>query len=299
MKRDVDIDELMSALARTSYWERRKFLRRITKPAYPRYLYRYRPGYPESNEWSTRLRDVLVESRLWLSAPVDFNDPFDMTGRVVLSASGRDVRARVEKLIKEQRPNLRWKDRKVEVSRIMRDWQNTMPDLLQSSIDKNLAKVGVCSLSEDARNIQMWSHYASDHRGIVLQFEVARDPLVFVRAVRIQYDDQYPLLNWVGDSGNELRTAILRKHSGWSYERERRIIEINLAHTYLPFRPEALTGIIFGCRADAAVRAGVQQLLDERRARGAPTVHLYDAKKHLSRFKIVIHRASTIVGTAQ
>lgn len=293
MERDVDIGRLMSALARASYQERRKFLRRITKPAYPRYLYRYRPGYVGGGEWSARLRDILVESRLWLSAPADFNDPFDMTGRVVLTSSGKDIRARVEKLIKEQRQNLKWKERKVEVSRIMYDWQNTMPELLQSSIDKSLAKVGVCSFSTDARNIQMWSHYASDHRGIVLQFEVARDPLVFVRAVRVQYDDQYPLLNWVGDSGNDLRTAILRKHSGWSYEREHRIIDINLAHTYLPFRPEALTGIIFGCRADSTVRTGVQRLLDERRVRGAPEVRLYDAKKHMSRFEIVIYRTKS------
>jgi len=294
MENDVDFDKIILALGRASYWDRRRFLRHKIKPNYPRFLYRYRPIDLEHPESSVHLRDVLVHSRLWLSAPIDFNDPFDMTGRVVLTGSGKDVRDRIAKLVKNQRADLKWKYRKAEVERLMRDWPEKLPAVLQTSIDKSLANVGVCSFSADSRNIQMWSHYASDHRGIVLQFEVARDPQVFLKAIPVEYDDQYPLLDWVGGSGGDLRKAILRKHSGWRYERERRIIEINLAHTYLSFKPEALTGIIFGCRVDSTTRAVIQKLLAERHEHGSSSVSLYEARKHPSRFKIVIHGADDL-----
>lgn len=294
MINDVEFAKIMHALNTASYWDRRKFLRRNVRPNYPRFLYRYRPIDIQRPEWTARLRNVLIDSRLWLSAPIDFNDPFDMTGRVIIEGNGRDVRERIDRLVKRQMPDMRWKDRKAQVERLMRDWPEKMPVTLQASIDKSLASVGVCSFSEDPRNIQMWSHYSSHHRGVVLQFEVACDPLVLLKAVRVEYDDQYPLLDWIEDSGEDLRKAILRKHSGWCYEREHRIIEVNLAHTFLSFNPEALTGIIFGCRVEAAAQAAVMQLLNEREQRGGPSVKVYQARKHPSRFKITIHRIGDV-----
>jgi Protein of unknown function (DUF2971) len=283
-------DPVMAWLARATYRERRRFLRKNIKPAYPRFLYRYIAGNPADDKWATRLRDVLVKSRLWLSTPVDFNDPFDMKGQVRVGGDGKTMRERIERILKVHRPELSWKSRKAEVQRIMGNSPEKLPALLQGSLDDNLSKVGVCSFSTDARNIQMWSHYASHHRSIVLQFEVARDGQAFLRALPVKYDDEYPVVNWFGDSKNDLRGVLLRKHPGWQNECEWRIIEIDRAQTYMPFQQQALTGLVLGCRADDKVRAAVEIILRERAASGAPPIKVYEANRHPSRFKICVGR---------
>jgi len=46
---------------------------------FPRFLYKYLgPSIP--NEW---LRALLIDSKLYLKSPADFNDPFDMRGCIV------------------------------------------------------------------------------------------------------------------------------------------------------------------------------------------------------------------------
>lgn len=290
MSASDEYDQVMIRLARSSYRERRHFLRHYVKPPYLRFLYRYIAGDPGSDKWATRLRDQLVQSRLWLSAPIDFNDPFDMKGQVRVVGDGKAKRERIAELLKTRRPELSWKSRKAEVQRILGTSPEKLPALLQDSLDSNLAKVGVCSFSTDARNIQMWSHYAAHHRSIVLQFEVARDSHIFLKAVPVKYGDDYPVVDWFGDSKNNLRMVLLGKHSGWQNEREWRIIEIGRARSYLPFERQALTGLILGCRADDKVRAVVTTILKERAVSGAPPVKVYEASRHSSRFKICVSR---------
>jgi len=287
-------DRIMAWLAQATYQERRRFLRTNINPPYPRFLYRYIADNPASDKWEERLREVLVKSRLWLSTPVDFNDPFDMKGQVRVDGDGKTMRERIRRILKTHSPELSWKSRNAEVQRIMGSSPKSLPALIQGSLDHNLAKVGVCSFSTDARNIQMWSHYASHHRSIVLQFEVARDSQTFLRAMPVKYDDEYPIVDWFGDSKNDLRGILLGKHPGWQNEREWRIVEINRAQTYMSFQHQALTGLVLGCRADDKVRAAVETILRERAASGAPPIKVYEANRHPSRFKICVGRVRSL-----
>ncbi len=134
----------------------------------------------------------------------------------------------------------------------------------------------------------MWSHYASDHKGCCLQFEVAKDLRTFAHALPVEYSLEYPVVNWVTDSRAGVESTILRKYRHWEYEKESRIIRLDGTHRYLPFAPEALTGIILGCRADEATVVGLSTLLAERTARGLPAPRLYRAVKHDSRYRLSI-----------
>jgi len=84
-----------------------------------------------------------------------------------------------------------------------------------------------------------------------------------------------------------LRTAtLLRKHSRWQYEDEYRVSIPDAAGKFIPFRPEALTGIILGCRADEAAEAAVRSLLEERAARHLPALRIYRARRNARRYDI-------------
>jgi len=59
----------------------------------------------------------------------------------------------------------------------------------------------------------MWSHYATNHEGLCFQFELARDIETFSKALPVNYNDDYPVVNWIKDvSGNELFRTLLQKH---------------------------------------------------------------------------------------
>src|SRR4029077_15773202 len=56
-------------------------------------------SYSESID---RLRDVLVRSRFWLSSPLEFNDPFDMSAQLVVEGTVEEKKQRVRALLKER-----------------------------------------------------------------------------------------------------------------------------------------------------------------------------------------------------
>ena len=110
-------------------------------------------------------------------------------------------------------------------------------------------------------------------------------------ALSVKYSEEYPEVDYsVSDFAKSLGKVILRKHEGWSYEKEHRILRPGDAHKYLNFNPQAVVGIIFGCRATTLTREVVENLLEERQRAGLPPIKLYTAQKHGSRYTLRIIR---------
>src|SRR5450759_3869099 len=85
------LEGLIQSINQQPIWKRLKLTnaRSQSKP-YPRFLYKYRPiSINNLKEQTSQLRDYLVESRLWLSSPSVFNDPFDMRGHFCLKVRHR------------------------------------------------------------------------------------------------------------------------------------------------------------------------------------------------------------------
>lgn len=98
------------------------------------------------------------------------------------------------------------------------------------------------------------------------------------------------MVNWIAGFKEGLTAAILRKYVGWSYERESRIVLLRQAHQYLLFRPEALKGIILGCKVNDETVSRLQDLLDERSSFGYSRPTLYKAIQHETEYRLVIRR---------
>ncbi len=286
---EFDIHRRMAYVQNLPYFKRRMEIARRTKPPLSRYLYKYRT-VDETNDVSVeRLRDLLVRSRLWLSSPTDFNDPFDMTGRIVATATAKERLERVKTIIKEQ--NLPYKEQERKKRMIMRKPVEAFEKELDAIFSRKAAEAGVYSFAGDPRSILMWSHYASAHTGVCVQFERARDFAIFSGAISVHYSPEYPEVNWVKDFEKSLSKFLLSKYEGWSYERECRIIRPGDAHTYLHFDPSAVVAIILGCRSNKDLRKAIKSLFEERFRAGMPSVRLFAAQKHRSEYHLVISAA--------
>src|SRR5262249_779046 len=77
-------------------------LRRSRLWLVPRFLYKFRTFDPRDSTSVYRLKDLIVRSRFWLSSPLDFNDPFDMSAKVEVDGSIREKRLRLEEMLKDR-----------------------------------------------------------------------------------------------------------------------------------------------------------------------------------------------------
>lgn len=284
-----DIHRWIAGVQQLPYFRRRVEIARRITPSLSRFVYKYRAVDEADLKSVDRLRDILVRSRLWLSSPVDFNDPFDMAGKIVASASVKERQERINEILKKHR--VPFKERERKRKSFMRKSVKALEMELESIYTKYTAKTGVYSFAGDARSILMWSHYAREHTGVCIQFERARDFGFFSGALSVEYSSEYPEVDWIRDFQGSLSKVLLRKHQGWCYEREFRIVRPNNAHTYLRFDPQAVVGVILGCRSTNEVRAVVDTLLEERSRAGIPPVRLLKARKHRSEYRLTVWAA--------
>ncbi|MCF0075299.1 DUF2971 domain-containing protein [Dyadobacter sp. CY261] len=123
------------------------------------------------------------------------------------------------------------------------------PEATFAGFDQQLNDAGIFSLSENAENQLMWSHYADDTRGIAIGFKVEPNSKLSDDncCVKVNYSDMLPsfagkgFLNEISFYMDEygrpyskqkvsfsdptFRLAISTKPTVWSYEREWRYIE--------------------------------------------------------------------------
>jgi len=172
-------------------------------------------------------------------------------------------------------------------------------DVQWEKFQEALGSFGIFSLTEDPTQVLMWSHYGSDHRGMVVEFNERHpwfdqrkpDADEFGHLVQVTYKKDPPPRTWGQLDG----TAILyTKSAEWAYEREWRIIrplqdgtEVSSGIFCFEVPPSAIRTVIFGYRSTPAleneVRAsfGANPALGhvrfKRAKRGAAELELIDA----------------------
>lgn len=153
-------------------------------------------------------------------------------------------------------------------------------------------RVGICSFSKEYNETLMWSHYATDHKGVCLAFKCKkkgnnrlylklRDKSQW-RTYRFQdyelkkvnYLENYetPIINFVQDYKNnrKLDNPFKTKTSSWSYENEYRIIDKiytdenneEQKSKFLEFRQTDISQIIFGYRCYEKQKETVKKFIN-------------------------------------
>jgi hypothetical protein len=107
---------------------------------------------------------------------------------------------------------------------------------------------GIFSLSKVHDNILMWSHYADDHQGVVLKFDLLESIEFFLGLVNVKYQDSYTQLNYYSehDRLDSLNRNVTIKSKLWEYEEEMRVIKNK--NGLISVNRSAIKEVYFGCK---------------------------------------------------
>lgn len=214
----------------------------------PNVLYKY-------GKFDKYTEKIFTSNEIYFSSPDEFNDPFDSKLHLTCDGTMKERKHYLCKRYKKKYPKLS-KDEILTVVEMEFTTKGRDEIVLNEAMKKsreNLRKeCGICCFSEKRDNILMWAHYAKQHTGFCLEFDIDND---FFRpitcAIKVEYDTIWPELNIMRlDSypEGEVGKKLLIKANDWEYEQEWRIVDHKKGPGIKNFPENALSGVILGCR---------------------------------------------------
>lgn len=215
-------------------------------------LYKY---YPD-NVFSYR---SLSLRGLWCHYPKNMNDPFECLGY-----SERIISKEQVELFRNS-IDIKNKELKIKID-------NFTDELVRKFINEQrkycINQYTFCSLSKKNDSIKMWSHYASEHKGFVIEFEFD-DSTIDYHFQKVNYVTTLPEFDVTklakqlnGDSQLDyLLSDISVKTIDWQEENEYRIWRIK--PTYYHFKLENIKKVIFGLHCPIETKALVLNIFNE------------------------------------
>lgn len=177
------------------------------------------------------LNDILINRRLFLNTPNQFNDPFDcnpfmLSYNQIDSNSQVKAKSILDNLLKRN-DNLTAKTIYYNLS-WLKDGKNP---ILSEAIYENLIYefvkyIRILCLFTSVDNTLQWSHYADYHKGIALEFEYDKINLTGYSTLsldKVEYIKEYETIN-LNDFDNWSKVLTLRKGKFWEYEWEYRLV---------------------------------------------------------------------------
>lgn len=214
------------------------------------FIYKYRP----CNEFT---KAIFTTGCLHYSHPCDFNDPYDCMFY------------------------LNKKKLHIFIERIATDKIRLVPidmDVLQQIVQNEINDVEVCCFSKDGVQMQMWSHYAKEHKGICLEFE---EELLLDRQYCEVREVIYQQEQVINESilptlpQEEIIKFLYTKHSSWDYEQEVRFFhkpDPIYSNGNYPFNKKALKSVYFGSKC---TKDNIEQYIELCKSNGFAHVRFY------------------------
>ena len=180
-------------------------------------LYKYKPL---NNLW--HVLDIVLNKRLYCAPWRDLNDPLE--GRYEIYLGERDS-----------------------------DGGCAMSSFIESARNK----FRISSLSANATNFLLWSHYADGHKGVAIEIEI---PDGHPDLTEVAYSPFSSIFRNEDDFKDDMRHIFNGKTEEWSYEEEYRIIQ-KQDYFYLPTKPLRL---LLGPIVDASREDLLREALSAR-----------------------------------
>lgn len=219
--------------------------------------------------------NILATNSLWMSHPSTFNDPFDCFLSFKTSHDKEFIQFCYEKKRRIKKWNF-WfllrhlgpKSLGVDLSEFIRSLEqdesldsSEIGDLLSEYFEtrnvmapvrmyNEYARLGIFCFTKEQKNLLMWAHYASSHKGFCVAYKIENlPPGVFLREVKYDNDKVTPCqLDAIqeGDLIRVLQDQICQKSPDWKYENEMRLIG-SFANQKVKV-PGKIVEVIFGHR---------------------------------------------------
>lgn len=135
----------------------------------------------------------------------------------------------------------------------------------REDLDRHVESSRVCCFSEEKSSLLLWAHYADNHRGICLEYEVPEYEFRS-RFMEVKYREELPLLNQIDVNFDGHLLVNVNKASGsvfltksldWAYEKEWRVFVVSdkKSEGELVDVPGRLSAVYFGLRSSGSTRA--------------------------------------------
>lgn len=240
----------------------------------PKRLYKYKGV--DNNDDIDRIREIIVDSKIFFANSMSFNDPFDTRLDFDPECSKAEFKAKIEQMAKTSGHRISAN----ELNRIVNNSYETCDTYLLQTLEALRQKFGIVCLTEINDSILMWSHYASGHKGICFEFIPPHPTMEQGMVLPMKYVDEYPIHKFYKINHREVIVdLLLLKSKEWEYEKEWRWLpepsppDDSREAGLRDFFPEMLTGVIYGCKADDALRDSVREFNGQRKN----PVQLYQA----------------------
>lgn len=205
------------------------------------------------------LLDGLLRSQLYFAKPGALNDPYDCQV---------DMAKALERAI-----SLAPDEQKDALQQALRGRP------IFERINNDTKAFGVYSFSRDLKNHVLWSHYADEHRGVCLTYEIPQDfvtnhinnifgyaPVKYGNDPLTEFFLRYKFPEDASDLRDfaieAMKTLLSIKASDWKYEIEARIIHTHSGALEIP--REFLSQICFGLRTSNRDKSLIRDLVDDR-----------------------------------
>ncbi|MEO8627564.1 MAG: DUF2971 domain-containing protein [Betaproteobacteria bacterium] len=202
-----------------------------------------------------RLRQVLVEGRLYHALPRDFNDPWDCRPAVQSLSDGHALARARNHLVRVLREQMPRREAEREATATLSNVEQTHAQL-QDALEETYGSVRVCSFAGRKDNHLLWAHYAAAHSGLCLEFDARKIPFSFAR--KVKYQSEYPTLEYPLKLDKCALVPLLTKSKDWAYEDEfRSLLNPNAPPPFpnysegIEIALDALTGVYLGAKMTA------------------------------------------------
>lgn len=237
--------------------------------------------------------DLLLRGRIRLSSRCDFNDPFDTYPSFNRDCSWDDIRSILSKdpALKRHSPA----KRKIILEKMVVEFFNnekSRVDLFDRMIRSCKDEVGIFCLTENVREVLMWSHYSCSHKGFGVVFQPAGD-LHFSSCLQpVIYSDERPVVYLIKGDDQSWEKTCLHKSDVWRYENEWRYVSNRKAHTYIQLDDRVLKALVIGMHAGVDVLDFLQKVNEKRHLAGLRELPIYRSTMHDKKYSLRFFRAS-------
>ena len=165
---------------------------------------------------------------------------------------------------------------------------------VNAEIRRIMADTSVFCLSETYDNLLMWSHYAQNHTGAVIEFRALPEiGSATLEAQPVRYSNKMPRLSLADLADFEklrhdiLAVITLAKSDVWAYEKEWRIVtslrDKTQSYEIIPCYPEEIGAVYLGCKM---TNEDTEELIEITRSK-YKHAKIFQAKKHAREFALI------------
>jgi len=234
-------------------------------------LYRFYSFKPEY------LSHLFIEKKLYHATADELNDPFECKPAWKWPNNQPEllkIRQHLIKLFREKGSSL--KEANKEVTKLMVN-KEEMRSIIIESAHQTLGKIRICSFTKDNENLLFWSHYADSHKGICIEFDAMKMPIM--GAHKVVYQADYPVIKYPSPRNVTALSPVLTKFEKWNYEDEFRTVFVTNAEvqpkndgTSLLLEENEIKSLYFGAKMDP----GHKEIILKMVGQGSFAPRMYD-----------------------